>query len=239
LTSSGLGPPDVERATEHHAAYCGALEECGLKLTPLPADEQFPDSTFVEDAAVVTEQRAILSNPGAPSRRGEISAISTALGRVYSSLDVIYPPGTLEGGDVCVTDGVVLIGLSERTNAEGARQLSDILKRDGYSARTVDIRTIPGILHLKSGIACLGERTLLVWDVLASHPAFAGYEIIGVPPEEAYAANCVLVNGKLLFARGYPLLENILRDRGMDLILLETSEFRKMDGGLSCLSLRF
>lgn len=138
-----------------------------------------------------------------------------------------------------MTDGTVLIGLSERTNAEGARQLSEILKRDGCSARTVDIRTIPGILHLKSGIAFLGGRTLLAWDVLASHPALAGYNIIGVPPEEAYAANCVLVNGRLLFPRGYPLLEKILRDRGMDLILLETSEFRKMDGGLSCLSLRF
>jgi dimethylargininase len=239
LTSSGLGPADVEQAREQHAAYCRALEECGLKLTSLPADERYPDGTFVEDAAVVTEQQAILSNPGAPSRRGEIPVIRTVLGRAYSSLDAIYPPGTLEGGDVCMTDEAALIGLSERTNAEGARQLSALLKKEGRSVRTIDIRTIPGILHLKSGVAFLGERTLLAWDVLSSHPALAGYEIISVPPDEAYAANCVLVNGKLLFARGYPLLEKTLRDRGMELILLETSEFRKMDGGLSCLSLRF
>ena len=133
----------------------------------------------------------------------------------------------------------VLIGLSERTNEEGARQLAVWLYGRGIESRTVDIRTIPGILHLKSGIAFLGEGRLAVVKALAGRPEFSGFEEVRVPAREEYAANCLRVNGTFIVPAGYPGFSSILRTLGLPVVELDMSEFRKMDGGLSCLSLRF
>lgn len=239
LTTAHLGLPDVRLAQAQHAAYCAALDACGLAVTRLQADPQYPDSTFVEDTAILTERRAILTRPGAPSRAGEVDAIRGPLSKFYSEFAEITGPGTLDGGDVCEIDGHFLIGISERTNEEGARQLSRFLEADGHTATLVDARGIDGILHLKSGIAYAGSGRVVATPALAVHPALRGYQVVQVDPGEAYAANCVRVNDRLLIAAGHPKLEAALRHHGVSVLPLEVSEFEKMDGGLSCLSLRF
>ena len=160
LTTSGLGPPDLDRAVSQHRAYVETLRLCGLEVVQLPADETHPDSTFVEDAAVCAASGAIITRPGAESRRGEIASIRAAL-RLYFPLPAsIHAPGTLDGGDVCAAGDTVFIGLSERTNEAGARQLSAWLEGLGFEVRLVDIRGSAGLLHLKSGLAFLGEGRL-------------------------------------------------------------------------------
>ena len=234
-----LGLPDHARAMEQHAAYCDALERCGLVLTRLSADSRFPDSTFVEDTAILTPRGAVLTRPGALARAGEVELIRDALDAFYPEPKAIVAPGTLDGGDVCEVGEHFLIGISERTNEEGARQLAVILERDGFTTALIDIRGVEGILHLKSGIASLGDGRLVAVGALGRHPALREYEIVPVEGSEAYAANCIRVNGRILFAAGHPRLEAAVRRIGYDLLTLEMSEFQKMDGGLSCLSLRF
>jgi dimethylargininase len=240
LTTVDLGVPDLAKALAQHEAYCAALESLGVTLTRLPADPAYPDSTFVEDAAILTPRgAAILTRPGAPSRAGEVVAIEAALTAIYPSLLRIEAPGTVDGGDICEAGDHFFIRVGQRTNDDGARQLARHLAAGGYTSTLVDLRGIEGLLHLKSGIAWLGGKTLLVIDPLATHPAFRGWDLVRVPPGEDYASNCVLVNDRILFAEGFPLLERLLRERGYRLIVLPMSEFQKMDGGLSCLSLRF
>jgi dimethylargininase len=239
LTTVDLGVPDVAKALQQYARYCEALERCGLDLVRLPADPRCPDSTFVEDTAILTERGSILTRPGAPSREAEVAGIEEALRPFFPALDRIAAPGTVDGGDICEAGNHFFIGISERTNAEGARQLAQHLARIGFTSAEVDIRGIAGILHLKSGIAAISGRRLVVIDAFAAHPAFRGYELVRVDPPENYAANCVRVNDAVLVAAGYPKFESSVRALGHPVIALDMSEFAKMDGGLSCLSLRF
>ena len=242
--SSGLeGAPDVGRALEQHAAYVQALRDCGLAVTSLEPQCEYPDSTFVEDTAIVTGRGAVLTRPGAPSRQGEVPSMAQCLRDFFAELPNIAPPGSMDGGDICEADGHFLIGVSARTNADGARQLAQHLARWGYASSTLDIRSNPSLLHLKSGIAYVGEG---VWvadrSIEAALRLERGIEIrdlIVVPAAEAYAANCVRVNGAVLAPAGYPLMSGALERSGHRVISLDVSEFRKMDGGLSCLSLRF
>jgi dimethylargininase len=238
LTTVDLGAPSFAVALDQHEWYCRALEACGLALTRLPADPLHPDSTFVEDAAILNPRGAILTRPGAPSREGEVRAIEDALSPFYPTFGRIAAPGTLDGGDVCEAGDHYFIGISARTNEEGARQLARLLETDGFTCSFVDIRAVSGILHLKSGIAWLSGRRIVVIDSLAPDPAFAGWDLVRVDPEEDYAANCVAVNDAVLFAKGFARLERRLSDLGYRPLVLEMSEFQKMDGGLSCLSLR-
>jgi dimethylargininase len=239
LTTVDLGAPDFGRALAAHAAYCEALAACGLTLTCLPSDSRYPDSTFVEDAAILTDRAAILTRPGAESRAGEVAAIAAALRPLYAQVEEIVAPGTLDGGDICEADGHFLIGVSARTNEEGAAQLARLLARHGYTCACIDIRATPGILHLKSGIGYLGDNRMVVIDALAAHPALTRYAQVRVEGAEAYAANCVRVNDWVLFPAGFPRLAAALRALGYTLVELDMAEFQKMDGGLSCLSLRF
>ncbi len=239
LTTVDLGAPIFQTATEQHARYCEALERCGLAVTHLPADPRHPDSTFVEDAAILTGRGAILTRPGAPSREGEVPAIREALGRFGLSFRAIAAPGTVDGGDICEAGRHVFIGVSRRTNEEGARQLAAFLAEDGLTSSVVDIRNLDAILHLKSGIASLGENRLVLIDPLAEHPAFRSYDIVRVDPGENYGANCVRVNNAVLVAAGFPKFHAALHRLGYRLVSLDMSEYQKMDGGLSCLSLRF
>ena len=236
LTTVSLGVPDFALVLEQHARYCEALEECGLYLTVLDPDPDHPDSTFVEDTAVLTPHRAVITRPGASTREGEAAAMRTVLRRFYPSLAEITAPGTLDGGDICEADSCFFLGVSHRTNHEGARQLAAAL--DAPSA-ILDIRAMNSILHLKSGIASIGGNTLVVMDEFAGNDLFRGYELIRVAAHESYAANSVRVNDRVLVPAGYPLLTSELEARGFHPLLLEMSEFQKMDGGLSCLSLRF
>jgi len=236
-TSVDLGKPDYELALQQHEAYCRALESCGLDLIRLPADDRYPDSTFVEDTAILTSKGAVIMRPGAPSRLGEVDHIERTLREYYSDPGRIETPGTVDGGDICEAGSHFFIGLSRRTNEEGAAQLARILDSLGYSSSLIDIRGLSNILHLKSGLAYLSDRRLVIIDALSNEKEFSGYDLIRLNSDEEYAANCLSLNGKILIASGFPLLERELE--GYSIISLDMSEFQKMDGGLSCLSLRF
>ncbi|MEP6780490.1 MAG: N(G),N(G)-dimethylarginine dimethylaminohydrolase [Gemmatimonadaceae bacterium] len=239
LTTVDLGAPNVDVALAQHAQYCAALAKHGCAIVTLPADVRFPDSTFVEDTALIIPNRgAILTRPGASSRAGEVEAIRDAITAWYATPAQIVAPGTLDAGDVCEAHEHVFIGLSHRTNEEGARQLTAWLAPFGISASTIDIRNVPNILHLKSGVTAIDGRQLLAIRALAKHEAFRGYEVLQVPDGEEYAANCIRVNEVLFVADGYPETHRMLRDAGFALETLDMSEFARMDGGLSCLSLR-
>ncbi len=243
LSSAGAGPPDVGRALGQHAAYVRALRDCGLQVTQLDPDEAYPDGTFVEDTAILTGRGAVLTRPGAPSRAGEVRGIEPCVRHFFAGSAAIEAPGTVDGGDVCEADGHFLIGVSARTNLQGARQLTGHLARLGYTASVIDITANPALLHLKSGIAYLGDGVWVadpaVEKDLRSQPAVEVRDLIPVPAAEAYAANCVRVNEVVFAAAGYPQMHAELESRGFRVVSLDVSEFRKMDGGLSCLSLRF
>lgn len=239
LTTVDLGAPQFDRVLEQHGRYCQALTECGLELITLDADARFPDSTFVEDTAILTPRGTILMRPGAESRAGEVDAIRSTLGRFFPSLPAIESPGTVDGGDICEAGEHFFIGLSQRTNEAGAQQLATHLAALGYTSSTIDVRKMNTILHLKSGISFIGGKTMVVMEEMAGEPEIQGYELVRVLPEESYGANCVRVDDRVLIAEGHPHLAAELEARGFKPLALDMSEFRKMDGGLSCLSLRF
>lgn len=268
LTTAGRGAPLFARALQQHEAYCAALEACGLTLTRLEADADYPDSTFVEDTAILAigvapsptvgflprwQPAAVLTRPGPQSRRGEVTAIQNALESFFpaSAIETIKAPGTVDGGDICQAANHFFVGVSERTNEAGAQQLAEILARFGFTASLIDIRpnrttkSVSGasatasLLHLKSGLAYLSDNRLVVTEALAKRAEFSAYELISVRPEEEYAANCINVNDNILVPAGFPATERAIQRLGYQTIVLEMSEFQKMDGGLSCLSLRF
>lgn len=243
MTTVDFGRPDLGLVLEQHAAYCAALKECGLAVTTLDADLRFPDSTFVEDTAVITARGAVLARPGAASRMGEVDAIRDAVLRFFPAALTIEAPGTVDGGDICEAGEHFFLGVSHRTNEEGARQLAAHLAGFGYTSSLVDVRVMTSILHLKSGISYIGDNTLVVMEEMAKlsemADRFSGFDLIRVAEDESYAANCVRVNDRVLVAAGFPRLRRELEARGYKPLELEMSEFQKMDGGLSCLSLRF
>ncbi len=233
-----LGKPDYDLALRQHDAYIAALKKCGVNVTVLPADERYPDSCFVEDPAVVTCKCAIITNPGAPSRNGEKDEIIDAIRKFYpeNAIEYIKAPGTLEGGDVMMVGDHFYVGRSARTNEEGIQQFIAILEKYGLSGCEV---TLEEVLHLKTGVNYLENGNMLVSGEFVSKPEFASFHRMEIPEEEAYAANCIWVNGTVIVPEGYPAVEAAVRSAGYEVILVDTSEFRKLDGGLSCLSLRF
>jgi dimethylargininase len=208
-------------------------------VTTLSAAPQYPDSTFVEDTAILAERVTVITRPGAASRLGETQLIEEAVVGFRPEIARIVEPGSVDGGDICQADEHFFIGISARTNPEGARQLGAILQAHGYTSSTIDIRGQSRLLHLKSGIAYLGQKRLVVAPELRALAAFKNYELIEVLPAELYAANCVHINDHVLIPAGYPSIAAALEGLGYGLLALDVSEFRKMDGGLSCLSLRF
>jgi dimethylargininase len=238
LTRAELGSPSVALAKAQHERYCEELGRSGVRVTCLSTDGHYPDGTFVEDTAVVTPRGAIFTRPGAESRRGEVASVREALLDMVPSLGTIEPPGTVDGGDVCAFNDRFLVGITARTNDEGARQFAAILKEHGYDSIILDLRGLPELLHLKSGLAALDDGRLVAVSALADRDELRGYPTVRVDDRESYAANCIGVNGRVLIARGFPLLEASLVALRYDVVTLEMSEFRKMDGGLSCLSLR-
>jgi dimethylargininase len=236
LTEAALGLPDLALAQRQHQAYIAALESCGLQVTVLPADEDHPDSCFVEDPAIITPKGAVITRPGAPSRMTETAAIREALNDLLEPLVAIEAPGTLDGGDVMMVDDCFYIGLSARTNQPGAAQLISILQSWGLSGTAV---TMNDMLHLKTGVSYLDNNQLLATGEFIEHPAFAAYEILTVPAHEAYAANSLWLNDRVLVPAGHPETAALIAAAGYHVLPVEVSEFQKLDGGLSCLSLRF
>lgn len=236
LTSATLGVPDYPNALRQHERYVEALKACGLEVTVLPADEAFPDSTFVEDAALLTTRCAVITRPGAVSRRQETLSMREVVNGFYDELNSITEPGTLEGGDVMMVGEHFYIGRSQRTNIEGARQLIAILERHGMTGSVVELEQV---LHLKTGVSYLENGQLLACGEFLDKPEFRHARLLQVPADEAYAANSLWLNGTVLVPAGYPRTLAMISSAGYDVLEVDVSEFRKLDGGLSCLSLRF
>jgi dimethylargininase len=236
LTTSNLGKPVFDKLLEQHKDYVEALVKCGVKVTHLPASEEFPDSTFVEDTAVLTPDFAVITNPGADSRNGEIKEIEATLKGFYKKFLYIEAPGTLDGGDILQAENHFYIGISERTNEEGALQLKDIFEKEGYKATIIPLKEF---FHLKTGIAYLGDNRMVVAGEFVDHPAFDSYDKIVISKEDEYSANCIRVNNYVIIPKGYEETKSKLNEAGYETIELDMSEVRKHDGGLSCLSLRF
>lgn len=236
LTTSKLGIPNYEKALEQHQEYTFALKSCGLELTVLEADEHLPDSCFVEDVALCTPNCAIITQPGADSRKSEISSIKPVLATFYQNIESITPPGTLEAGDVMMVGDHYYIGLSNRTNYEGARQLISILENYGFTGSVVELNKV---LHLKTGLAYLENNKLVLCGEFVNKPIFDSFQKIIIPEEESYAANCIWINGTVIIPKGFSKSSKLISRAGYPVIELDVSEFQKLDGGLSCLSLRF
>ena len=233
-----LGKPDYEMARKQHDEYIAALRQCHVDVTVLEADERYPDSCFVEDPAIITGNCAVITNPGAASRNGEKKEIVRAVKMFFRDEDIEYigEPGTLEGGDVMMVGDHFYVGRSARTNGEGIRQLTGILARRGMTCSEVPLSEV---LHLKTGVNYLENNNMLVSGEFIEKPEFAQYRKIVVPDEEAYAANCIWVNGTVIVPAGYPTVLAAVQRLGYRTLRVDVSEFRKLDGGLSCLSLRF
>ncbi len=236
LTTSNLGKPDYNTAITQHSNYIEAMKNCGLNVKILEADERFPDSTFVEDTAVVNKDVVVISNLGAPSRKGEEKEIKKVMEEFYNDIKSIEKPGTLEGGDVMKVENEYFIGISKRTNKEGVLQLKEILKKYGYTCTLVSLKNV---LHLKTGVAYIGDNNIIASGEFIKNPLFKNYNIIEVEEDESYATNCIRVNEYVLIAKGFKKLKASILGLGYKILEMDMSEFRKMDGGLSCLSLRF
>ena len=236
ITTAGLGTPDYELALRQHRQYIQALESCDLKVTVMDADERYADSMFIEDTALLMPRCAVVTNPGARPRKGEVVEISRLLREFYHRVDSIQTPGTVDAGDIMMVGDHCYIGLSERTNADGASQMVEHLEISGYSGSMLSISEA---LHLKSSVAYLENNTLVVTGELVGRPEFDSFKRVEIEQSERRAANCVWINGRVLIATGHPHASEKIESLGYSVIELDVSEFEKLDGGLSCLSLRF
>ena len=236
LTTANLGKPDFKLASVQHQKYIEALELCDLDVTVLDADNRFPDSVFIEDTALLTPHCAIVMNPGAISRRDESKEVIPVLKNFFESIELIESPGTAEGGDIMMVGSHFYIGISSRTNEEGARQTIQILEKYNLSGSMVSMKEM---LHLKTGLAYLENDILLATGEFLTIKEFNPFKILPVESFESYAANSIWINGRIIMPTGFPNLKDKVEKVGYEVIEVDTSEFRKLDGGVSCLSLRF
>lgn len=236
LTSAELGPPSYEKALVQHVEYIKALEECGLDVLVLRENEHYPDSTFVEDVALLTGDCAIITNPGAVSRRGETAEIKEILKNYYINIEEVRGPGTVEAGDIMMVGTHFYIGLSGRTDENGAQQVIEYLQNYGMTGSVVKLEKV---LHLKTGVVYLEHNNLLACGEFVSKEEFQKFNILEIDKDESYAANCIWVNDRVLIPKGYPKARQTIESAGYSILEVDVSEFRKIDGGLSCLSLRF
>lgn len=235
LTTSNLGKPIYDKALEQHNEYIRALKSCGVKVHILEADEEFPDGCFVEDPAVVTEKCAIITNPSTDSRKNEIYKIEKALTSFYDKVEHITE-GTLEGGDVMRIKDHFYIGLSNRTNLKGAENLIRILNKYGYTGSVIKLKEM---FHLKTGVNYLEDDVILVAGEFIENSEFNEFKKIVVDEDEMYAANCIRINDYVIMPADFPKMKQKIINEGFNVKEVNMTEFRKIDGGLSCLSLRF
>ncbi len=231
------GAPNLETFQRHHADYLAALRSTGAEVTLLPALEAFPDSVFVEDTALCLPEVAVVMRPGAPSRLGEAAAMAPTLERFYDQVLTVAGPGFIEGGDILTTEQEILIGLSERTDRAGVQELERLLAPWDRPIRVVE--TPPGVLHFKTDCSLLDEETILATERLSRSGCFEGYRVIHTGPGEEAAGNSIRFNDLVLMPAGFPRTAEALNAAGYEVREIGNSEAAKLDGGMSCLSLRF
>jgi dimethylargininase len=235
LTYREREPIDADAAARQHRGYCDALRACGARVVTLPPADAMPDSVFVEDTAIVLEEVAILTRPGAESRRGEVGLIEPEVARLRPVVKV-EAPATLEGGDVMRVGRTLYVGLSPRTNAEGAEALRRFAAPHGYEVVTVELR---GCLHLKTGCSALDDATILANIDWVDARAFGGAAVVEVDAAEPWAANVLRVGDSVCVSAAFPRTAALLASRGYDVRAVEVSEFAKAEGGMTCMSLLF
>ena len=237
LRASDGSAPDVNAFAREHAAYVEALADAGVKVEVLEPLEAWPDSVFVEDPALCVAGAAIILRPGAPSRFGERDSARKALREHFDTVVDLDGEGFVDGGDILVTGREILVGLSARTDAKGAEALSSVLNELGLPMRV--LRTPPDILHFKTACGLLDDETVFCTRVLAASGCLSGYRVIECPCGEEAAANLVRVNGVVLTSAGYPRTADMLASEGYQARTVSTVQAARLDGGLSCMSLRF
>ena len=228
-------PIDVAKASAQHRAYQDCLSTLGVQIVSLPAEPDLPDAVFVEDPAVILDEVAIISIMGAPSRRPEVPSIAVELSR-YRPIKQLVEPATLEGGDVIHVGRSVFVGLSQRTNREGFRQLRDILRAYDYQVEAVDV---DGCLHLKSACSYIGNNSILINRSFVDPEQFRGFDLIDVAEEEPAGANALLVNDVVIIPASFPKTRALLEQRGYCVRTIDLSELQKAEAGVTCTSLIF
>lgn len=236
LRAEDIGTPDLEQMLKDHAHYVATLKRTGAEVIELPPLDDFPDAVFVEDTALCLPQGAILMRPGAPSRMGEVAQMEPTLRQIYGDVRRIEGPGHIEGGDILVTAREVLVGRSDRTDAEGVSQLRGIVSDWGHSLR--EVFTPPGVLHFKTDCSLLDGETILSTKRLEASGCFEGYRVLNTAEGEEAAANTIRFNQLVLMPAGFPKTAAMLDKAGFEVVEINNSECAKLDGGMSCLSLR-
>jgi dimethylargininase len=226
---------DIEKAQTQHGAYEECLREMGMEVIALPAEPGLPDSVFVEDPTIVLDEIAVITRPGAASRREEGKTLAPVLAK-FRKLERITAPATLEGGDVMRVGKTLYVGASARSNAEGVAQLARILRPFGYAVKSVEVR---GCLHLKSGCTYLGEDIVLANRDWIDASALGELKIVDVAADEPWAANVLTLNGAALMPDGFPKTAAIVESSGLKVRVVDISELRKAEAGVTCSSLVF
>lgn len=236
LRAEDLGTPDLGQMLVDHARYVATLKETGAEVIELPPLEDFPDAVFVEDTALCLPQGAVLMRPGAASRMGEVAQMEPTLRQIYDDVRRIDGPGHIEGGDILVTAREVLVGRSDRTDADGVAELRGILAEWGHELR--EVFTPPGVLHFKTDCSLLDGETILSTKRLEASGCFKGYRVFNTAEGEEAAANTIRFNQFVVMPAGFPKTSDMLDKAGFKVVEINNSECAKLDGGMSCLSLR-
>lgn len=237
LRAADIGTPDLDQMLADHALYVATLKATGARVIELPPLEDYPDALFVEDTALCLPEGAILMRPGAPSRMGEVDEMAPALRAEYDNVRRIEGPGHIEGGDILVTGREILVGRSDRTDSAGVAELAAIVEEWGHSLR--EVMTPPGVLHFKTDCSLLDAETILATRRLDDSGCFEGYRVLHVADGEEAAANSIRFNQHVLSPAGFPRTAEMLDRAGYDVVQIGNTECAKLDGGMSCLSLRF
>ena len=228
-------PIDAGRAAAQHQGYRRALASLGCEVIALAAEHDLPDAVFVEDVAIVLDELAVVTRPGAPSRRPEVASVAQALAG-HRTLHPIEPPGTVDGGDVLTIDRTIYVGASARTNADGIAQLRRIAGAAGYVVHAVAIR---GCLHLKSAVTEIAEGTILINPDWVDRIAFAPLRQVEIDPGESHAANALRIGEGVIYPASFPLTLRRLESAGIAPTLVDVSELQKAEGAVTCCSLVF
>ncbi|MDP4033776.1 MAG: arginine deiminase family protein [Pseudorhodobacter sp.] len=237
LRAVDTGAPDLARMLAHHADYVAALRETGAVVVELEALEAYPDSVFVEDTALCLREGAVVMRPGAPTRRGEADEMAPHLAELYGEVRHIAGPGCIEGGDILTTEHEILVGRSARTDADGVAELIRLVAPWGHRVR--EVITPAGVLHFKTDCSLLDSETILATPRLAASGCFAGYRVILTATGEEACANAIRFNDLVLMPAGFARTAEKLAKAGYAVREIGNSECAKLDGGMSCLSLRF
>jgi dimethylargininase len=235
LTHLERQPIDLQRAQAQHHEYEQALHSLGVEVMSLPPAPDLPDSVFVEDVAIVLDECAVLTRPGADSRKPEVDFIADVLGK-FRKLFFIQPPATVDGGDVLTVGKTIYVGLSSRSNQAAIDQMQNFLAPFGYEVRGAEVT---GCLHLKSAATQVGKNLLLVNPAWVDKDRFPGMKFIDTDPSESYAANAVLIGDQIIYPSAFPQTRARLEAAGIKLVIVDASELAKAEGAVTCCSLIF